>query len=148
MCGAIPPLLLLTVDSKQGQLYLLLLSVNHCGIIFMNVCSGVVTVTLILSAGFDVLTPVNIKGVVCCDVTPVHCVELRHCFQNEKPAVPVVRAEEHTSEQRIGQVQAHKDRDRLRASPFLGTPSASESLILPLSLLPFHKDTFESNLRP
>jgi hypothetical protein len=71
---------------------------NHCGIMFMNACSGVVTGTLILSAGFDVLTPVTIKGAVCCHVAPFHWVELRHCFQNEKPAVPVVRAEEHTSE--------------------------------------------------
>ena len=78
----------------------------------MNVWCGVVTGTLILSAGFDVLTPVTIKGAVCCDVTSFHCVELRHCFQNEKPALPVVRAEEHTSEQRIGQVQGQEDRDR------------------------------------
>jgi hypothetical protein len=42
---------------------LLLLSVNHCGIVSMNVCSGVVTGTLMLSAGFDVLTSVAIK---CC----------------------------------------------------------------------------------
>jgi len=119
ICGAIPPLLLLTVDSEQGQLYFyhgthfLLLSVNHIGSLFINVCGGVFTGTPILSAGFDVLTPVAIKDAVCCDATPFHCLELRHCFQHEKPAVPVVRAQEHTSQQRIGQVQGQEDRDRL-----------------------------------
>jgi len=96
---------------------LLLLSVNQFGIIFMNVCSGVVTRTPILSAGFDVLTPVTIKGAVCCAATPFHCVELRHCFQNEKPAVQIVRAEEHTYEQRIGQGQEDRDR-RCEPVPF------------------------------
>jgi len=84
----------------------------------MNICSGFVTGTPVLSAGFDILTPVTIKGAVCCDATPFHCVELRHCFQNEKPAVPIVRAEEHTSEQRIGQVQGQEERDR-RCQPVL-----------------------------
>ena len=78
----------------------------------MNLWGGVVTGTLILSAGFDVLSQVTSKGPFCWDVTPFHCVELRHCFQNEKPAVPVVRAEEHTSEQRTGQVQWQKDGNR------------------------------------
>jgi hypothetical protein len=64
-----------------------------------------------LSAGFDVLTPVTIKSVVCCDVTPFHCLELRQCFQNEKLAVPIVRAEEHTSEQRREQVQGQEERN-------------------------------------
>lgn len=117
---------------------LLLLNLTHCGVIFMKVWSGVVTGPVILSAGFDVVTQVTTKGALCCDVTSFHCAELRHCFQNEKPSVPLIWKVHLQTNDRTGS-GIGRQVSTMQASPFFGTLSASESRIVPQSLLPCHK---------